>query len=389
MRRPVRIGERGASTAEYAAVVLLIAAVIGAIMAFGLPTDVRNLYAEGLCRIDTQNPECDDQGEGGSASPSPDDGSGEEGGEGDPGDEEGSDGESPEDVSPADAEGVFDPELAADYEAAQDELDEAEAALADAGFDEAKEALLELLGDIIGYNDAKACITEGDIMACLWTVVGFTPWGKGAKLVKNTPAIVKLWNRFRRTKKARETAENAATTARGKVDDAVTACTTKRPRNRVAPTATGTDTADFSIRPSFTEGSSAGRGPEALVVFLPADDKNPVGGTPCDRGNDFDPDDEYFKQDLEEASALMAGHSDRMSELGFTSKKDFQEYLERTMDPRNSSTKDSKITKQPSLKNGRIAWYDSEKGVIIIHNPDMPTRSTVYKGSFDEFLRLS
>src|SRR5690606_10231791 len=74
----------------------------------------------------------------------------------------------------------------------------------EAGYDEAYDAVLELIGDIIGYNDAKACLTEGDIMACIWTVVGFTPWGKGAKLVKNAPKIIKLWNRFRKAKKARE-----------------------------------------------------------------------------------------------------------------------------------------------------------------------------------------
>src|SRR5690606_17973372 len=51
--------------AEYAAVVLavvlLVAPLVTAIFAFGPPTGVRTLYAEGLCRI-TEEGDCDDDG---------------------------------------------------------------------------------------------------------------------------------------------------------------------------------------------------------------------------------------------------------------------------------------------------------------------------------------
>ncbi|MFC7744556.1 hypothetical protein ACFQXA_31830 [Nocardiopsis composta] len=43
--------EAGGFKVEYAALVLLVATVVTAVFAFGLPTDVQRLYAEGLCRI--------------------------------------------------------------------------------------------------------------------------------------------------------------------------------------------------------------------------------------------------------------------------------------------------------------------------------------------------
>src|SRR5690606_1611404 len=68
--------------AEYAAVVLLVAPLVTAIFAFGPPTDVRTLYAEGLCRI-TEEANCDEDGNPGeppgavpSPQPSPGEGTG-------------------------------------------------------------------------------------------------------------------------------------------------------------------------------------------------------------------------------------------------------------------------------------------------------------------------
>jgi len=227
--------EHGGFKIEYAALVILAATVITAMFAFGLPTDVRVLYAEGICRIMPEHEDCAPEGEGSDQ---------ETGGDGPP---ESAASDTPEDggasPSPSPSDGAdsgdeFDPELSAAYydaldgvEETQNDLDDAEAELEEAGYDEAYDAVLELIGDIIGYNDAKACLTEGDIMACIWTVVGFTPWGKGAKLVKNAPKIIKLWNRFRKAKKAREAVQKRIDDLKkklgeknGKVDDAVNDC---------------------------------------------------------------------------------------------------------------------------------------------------------------------
>ncbi|GAA2003177.1 hypothetical protein GCM10009799_32890 [Nocardiopsis rhodophaea] len=51
---------------------------------------------------------------------------------------------------------------------------DAEQELAGAGPDDTWDELL----DLVGYNDARDCLIKGDLMACLWTVVGITPWGK-------------------------------------------------------------------------------------------------------------------------------------------------------------------------------------------------------------------
>ncbi|WP_420162076.1 hypothetical protein [Nocardiopsis sp. CNT-189] len=57
--------EHGGFKIEYAALVLLAATVITAVFAFGLPADVRVLYAEGLCRIMPGQEDCASDGEGG------------------------------------------------------------------------------------------------------------------------------------------------------------------------------------------------------------------------------------------------------------------------------------------------------------------------------------
>jgi len=230
--------EAGGFKVEYAAVVLLVATLVTAVFAFGLPTDVKILYAEGICRIMPDSQGCDGEGEGGDQNG----GTGEEDGDTDqdgttPGEEDGQDqGPDPsaspsappegdgEDEEPDSTQVLYDPELAGDLEDAEQELSDAESALAGAESDQVYDELMNLLGDIVGYNDAKACLTEGDIVACLWTIVGFTPWGKGAKLVKNAPKIIKLWNRWRKAKKTKEGLEKAVDTAKGKVDDALNAC---------------------------------------------------------------------------------------------------------------------------------------------------------------------
>ncbi|WP_017594084.1 hypothetical protein [Nocardiopsis potens] len=232
--------EAGGFKIEYAAVVILVATIVTAVFAFGLPTDVKVLYAEGICRIMPDSEGCDGEGQGGDQETggSDQDGTpGEEDGEGReeepstspsaPPETDGEDGESGDG-----REVLYDPELAGDLEDAEQDLADAESALAGADSDQLYDDLMNLLGDIVGYNDAKACLTEGDIVACLWTIVGFSPFGKGAKLIKNGPKIYKLWNRWRKAKKTKEGLEKAVDTAKGKVDDALDACGVPGKKNR-------------------------------------------------------------------------------------------------------------------------------------------------------------
>ncbi|MFW5420264.1 hypothetical protein J0910_26970 [Nocardiopsis sp. CNT-189] len=217
--------ESGGFKLEYGALVLLVAVLVTAVFAFGVPTDVRTLYAEALCRIDGGE-DCEEGAQGGGPAPDgeeePSTGSEEEG----TGASE-SPGAGSEEDSPEGEEDEYDPDAlqafleadAALISASQEQAD-AEAALADSGYDQISDDLLNLVGDIIGYNDAKACLTEGDLMACLWTVVGFTPWGKGAKLVKAAPKILKFWRRWKKAKKTKEAAEETLSAAGKKVDEA-------------------------------------------------------------------------------------------------------------------------------------------------------------------------
>ncbi|MFC7531845.1 polymorphic toxin-type HINT domain-containing protein [Actinoplanes sp. GCM10030250] len=44
--------------------------------------------------------------------------------------------------------------------------------------------IVNLILDLVGFNDAKACITEGDIVACVSTALQAVPWGKMFKAAK-------------------------------------------------------------------------------------------------------------------------------------------------------------------------------------------------------------
>lgn len=93
----------------------------------------------------------------------------------------------------------------------------------DEEFDVGKE-LLDLAADLIGFTDAKKCITEGDILACLMTALNFTPgkvFGLIFKAAKNIKRISKLVDRLlaaRKAKKAKEAEEAAQRCAGGKCD---------------------------------------------------------------------------------------------------------------------------------------------------------------------------
>ncbi|GAA2017615.1 hypothetical protein GCM10009799_52000 [Nocardiopsis rhodophaea] len=308
--------ESGGFKVEYAAVVLLVTVVATAVLAFGLPTEVKSLYATGVCRI-TDGEDCDDrQGESSAtepgdttddtpeadapdANPMPPDGGNSPEGKNDP--DGAADSES-SDAPEGDGKAAYDPKLAqAFYDAdselddAQSELDKAKQALKDTDYDKLGKDLLELVGDIIGYNDARDCLTKGDLMACLWTVVGFTPWGKGAKLVKAAPKILKFWNRWRKARKARDAAQKIIDKAKKKVDekkkkrdDALSDCQEAGKGRRSnftvgAPTASEVDTllAPEGIRLGFILQNEGGPDPgPACEINAHKDPRKPDSAAP-------------------------------------------------------------------------------------------------------------
>lgn len=95
--------------------------------------------------------------------------------------------------------------------------------------------LLAFLADLVGITDAKNCLTKGDILACLMTLVNVLPWGKIFKVLKKIPAAAKLIKKFvqllERLNKARKE-KQLAEAALGKaekeaIERALKACTVK------------------------------------------------------------------------------------------------------------------------------------------------------------------
>ncbi|MCA2213285.1 polymorphic toxin-type HINT domain-containing protein [Jidongwangia harbinensis] len=66
-----------------------------------------------------------------------------------------------------------------EYLSAKKLVDEAEGFVKQIG-----DEIVNLILDLVGFNDAKACITEGDIVACISTALQAVPWGKMFKAAK-------------------------------------------------------------------------------------------------------------------------------------------------------------------------------------------------------------
>ncbi|MBB5435148.1 colicin E3/pyocin S6 family cytotoxin [Nocardiopsis composta] len=259
----------------------MTATLVTAVFSFGLPTETQRLYAVGLCRIkgednceelsgDENGPDSeaggdgggggtDDPGSGDGESPAP-----EESGSPSPGGEGGDGGEGSE-------ESGWDPALAEALYNAENDLEAAEQDLDKAGVENTWKDLLGLVGSIIGYDDAKACLTEGDLVACLWTVVGISPFGKGAKLVTKLPEITKLWNRWRKAKKLEKTRKAKLAEAQQKYDDAFEAC------EGLADTAAE---GAMNDRTSPDAGADAGRAVIVPAFAGPGDVPGPPGSAP-------------------------------------------------------------------------------------------------------------
>ncbi|MFB7031799.1 MULTISPECIES: RHS repeat-associated core domain-containing protein [unclassified Streptomyces] len=59
-----------------------------------------------------------------------------------------------------------------------------------------KKEIVNIIGDLIGYNDARDCFTKGDVWACINTALNFVPWGKLFKIAKAGYKAWKAWGRL-------------------------------------------------------------------------------------------------------------------------------------------------------------------------------------------------
>ncbi|GAA2774503.1 polymorphic toxin-type HINT domain-containing protein [Streptomyces showdoensis] len=90
--------------------------------------------------------------------------------------------------------------------------------------------IVDVVGDLIGFNDARDCFTKGDVMGCINTALNFVPWSKVFKAVKVGIRAFKLWKEgekaydaFRGAQKIAREAEGALVTARKTADEAAAA----------------------------------------------------------------------------------------------------------------------------------------------------------------------
>ncbi|MBO3083114.1 polymorphic toxin-type HINT domain-containing protein [Cellulomonas fengjieae] len=85
----------------------------------------------------------------------------------------------PEKGTGTDASSTSTDPFAGQREAAKKAVAEAEALVSQIG-----DEIMSLVLDLIGFTDAKKCITEGDIVACISTALNAVPWGKLFKAAK-------------------------------------------------------------------------------------------------------------------------------------------------------------------------------------------------------------
>lgn len=79
--------------------------------------------------------------------------------------------------------------------------------------DELKHAVVDLIGDLIGYNDARDCFTKGDVMACVNTALNAVPWGKVLKAIKVGIKAFKIYKELNKAYDAIGAAERKAANA--------------------------------------------------------------------------------------------------------------------------------------------------------------------------------
>ncbi|MER5932485.1 polymorphic toxin-type HINT domain-containing protein [Streptomyces sp. NPDC002054] len=103
----------------------------------------------------------------------------------------------------------------AEEKKAQAELNESNAALNSAKQrrDELKREVINIVMDLIGYNDARDCFTKGDVMACINTALNAVPWGKLLKAVKIGVKAYKIYKQLNKTYDAIHAGERRAARA--------------------------------------------------------------------------------------------------------------------------------------------------------------------------------
>lgn len=130
--------------------------------------------------------------------------------------------------------------------------------------------VVDMVGDLIGYNDARDCFTKGDAMACINTALNFVPWGKLLKAVQVGIKAVMIYKEVNKAYDAIHEAERGAAQAAEAYSTAKKALKEARDAEAKA--------AQSASEKAAKESASDSAGTEAKAVADEADAAKNTGG---------------------------------------------------------------------------------------------------------------
>ncbi|MER8104558.1 polymorphic toxin-type HINT domain-containing protein [Kitasatospora sp. NPDC094016] len=134
--------------------------------------------------------------------------------------------------------------------------------------DELVHKVVDLVGDLIGFNDARDCFTKGDVMSCINTALNVVPWGKILKAVKVGIQALKIYKEINKAYDAIRAGERTAREAEAAYVTARTAASEARAAEKAAASAAE----EKAARETATDAA----GTESKAVAKEADEV-PVG----------------------------------------------------------------------------------------------------------------
>ncbi|MGW0363063.1 polymorphic toxin-type HINT domain-containing protein [Streptomyces sp. NPDC002990] len=137
--------------------------------------------------------------------------------------------------------------------------------------DELKHAVVDLVMDLIGYNDARDCFTKGDVMACINTALNSVPWGKLFKAIKIGIKAFQIYKELNKTYDAINAGERRAAqameafTKAKKAEDEAAAAAAKAAKSGDTKAESASDTAGTESKAAKAEDDveSQGSGSDA------------------------------------------------------------------------------------------------------------------------------
>ncbi|MFC9295504.1 polymorphic toxin-type HINT domain-containing protein [Streptomyces sp. NPDC057011] len=138
-------------------------------------------------------------------------------------------------------------------------------------------SVVDLVGDLIGFNDARDCFTKGDVMACINTALNAVPWGKVFKAIKVGIKAFKIYKEMDKAYDAIHAAEGRAAKAMDAFSKA------KKAEDEAA--AAASQAAKSADAKAAKESASDSAGTEAKAGRSEADAESGSGGSSSRSGD--------------------------------------------------------------------------------------------------------